>query len=218
MKKFFAHRGFTFDKNNPQNKIDQNSLASLKNAVNHGFKAIEFDIWYFNSQLVLCHDQPNLSNYQNLVKFSEYFIYGNQLDYWLDFKNLDETNIDNVLKLVESQINFTKINLEKIFFAPYCTNYFLSQKIFFNFRKIFGNEIKMVAVADNIQQIPNLLEFVANNNVKYLSIDYKLINEDLIVKFKDQNILAWTINDQQILDNLARLGIKYFASDKILNF
>lgn len=218
MKKFFAHRGFTFDENNPQNKIDQNSLASLKNAVNHGFKAIEFDIWYFNSQLVLCHDQPNLSNYQNLVKFSEYFIYGNQLDYWLDFKNLDESNINNVLKLVESQINFTKINLEKIFFAPYCTNYFLSQKIFFNFRKIFGNEIKMVAVADNIQQIPNLLEFVAKNNVKYLSIDYKLINEDLIVKFKDQNILAWTINDQQILDNLSRLGIKYFASDKILNF
>ena len=216
MKKVFAHRGFTFDENNPQNKIDQNSLASLKNAVNHGFKAIEFDIWYFNSQLVLSHDQPNLSNYQTLAKFSEYFIYGNQLDYWLDFKNLDETNINNVLNLVESQINFTKINLEKIFFAPYCTDYFLSQKIFFNFRKIFGNEIKMVAVADNIQQIPNLLEFVVKNNVKYLSIDYKLINEDLIAKFKDQNILAWTINDQQILDNLARLGIKYFATDKIL--
>lgn len=216
MKKVFAHRGFTFDENNPQNKIDQNSLASLKNAVNHGFKAIEFDIWYFNSQLVLSHDQPNLSNYQTLAKFSEYFIYGNQLDYWLDFKNLDETNINNVLNLVESQINFTKINLEKIFFAPYCTDYFLSQKIFFSFRKIFGNEIKMVAVADNIQQIPNLLEFVVKNNVKYLSIDYKLINEDLIAKFKDQNILAWTINDQQILDNLARLGIKYFATDKIL--
>ena len=216
MKKVFAHRGFTFDENNPQNKIDQNSLASLKNAVNHGFKAIEFDIWYFNSQLVLSHDQPNLSNYQTLAKFSEYFIYGNQLDYWLDFKNLDETNINNVLNLVESQINFAKINLEKIFFAPYCTDYFLSQKIFFNFRKIFGNEIKMVAVADNIQQIPNLLEFVVKNNVKYLSIDYKLINEDLIAKFKDQNILAWTINDQQILDNLAKLGIKYFATDKIL--
>ena len=216
MKKVFAHRGFTFDENNPQNKIDQNSLASLKNAINHGFKAIEFDIWYFNSQLVLSHDQPNLSNYQTLAKFSEYFIYGNQLDYWLDFKNLDETNINNVLNLVESQINFTKINLEKIFFAPYCTDYFLSQKIFFNFRKIFGNEIKMVAVADNIQQIPNLLEFVVKNNVKYLSINYKLINEDLIAKFKDQNILAWTINDQQILNNLARLGIKYFATDKIL--
>ena len=90
MKKVFAHRGFTFDENNPQNKIEQNSLASLKNAVNHGFKAIEFDIWYFNSQLVLSHDQPNLANYQTLTKFSEYFIYGNQLDYWLDFKNLDE--------------------------------------------------------------------------------------------------------------------------------
>ncbi len=216
MIKLFAHRGFTFDDKNQQNKINQNSLASLKNAVNHGFKAIEFDIWYFNSQLVLCHGQPNLSNFQSLTKFSEYFIYGNELDYWLDFKNLNEVNIENALKLVKSQINNAKINLDKIFFAPYCTDYFLSQKIFFKFRKIFGSSIKLVAVVDNDRQIPSLYEFVTKNNVKYISIDYKLINQNLIIKFEDQVFLAWTINDRPAFNSLVKSGIKYFATDKIL--
>jgi glycerophosphoryl diester phosphodiesterase len=216
MIKIFAHRGFTFDENNPQNKIDQNSLASLNNAVDHGFKAIEFDIWYFNSQLILCHDQPNLSNYQNFTKFDEYFIYGNELDYWLDFKNLDESNIDNALRLMKSQINFAKINLEKIFFAPYCTNYLLSQKIFYKFKEAFGSAIKLVALLDKAQQIPNIYEFVIKNDVKFISIDYKLINEDLIDKFQGIEFLAWSVNDRLILDNLSKIGVKYFASDKIL--
>jgi glycerophosphoryl diester phosphodiesterase len=216
MIKIFAHRGFTFDENNPQNKIDQNSLASLNNAVDHGFKAIEFDIWYFNSQLILCHDQPNLSNYQNFTKFDEYFIYGNELDYWLDFKNLDESNIDNALRLIKSQINFAKINLEKIFFAPYCTNYLLSQKIFYKFKEAFGSAIKLVALLDKAQQIPNIYEFVIKNDVKFISIDYKLINEDLIDKFQGIEFLAWSVNDRLILDNLSKIGVKYFASDKIL--
>jgi glycerophosphoryl diester phosphodiesterase len=216
MIKIFAHRGFTFDENNPQNKIDQNSLASLNNAVDHGFKAIEFDIWYFNSQLILCHDQPNLTNYQNFTKFDEYFIYGNELDYWLDFKNLDESNIDNALRLMKSQINFAKINLEKIFFAPYCTNYLLSQKIFYKFKEAFGSAIKLVALLDKAQQIPNIYEFVIKNDVKFISIDYKLINEDLIDKFQGIEFLAWSVNDRLILDNLSKIGVKYFASDKIL--
>jgi glycerophosphoryl diester phosphodiesterase len=216
MIKIFAHRGFTFDENNPQNKIDQNSIASLKNAVDHGFKAIEFDIWYFNSQLILCHDQPSLSNYQNFTKFDEYFIYGNQLDYWLDFKNLDETNIDNALTLMKSQINFAKINLDQIYFAPYCTDYLLSQKIFYKFKKAFGNSIKFVAIADKAQQIPQIYEFVKNNNINFISINYKIIDKNLIDKFQGKEFLAWSVNDQSILDNLGKIGVKYFASDKIL--
>jgi len=38
MIKLFAHRGFV------ENNMKQNSIASLKNAVAKGFKAIEFDI------------------------------------------------------------------------------------------------------------------------------------------------------------------------------
>ena len=161
MLKIFAHRGFVGNQD-LQNYTQQNSLASLKNAFDSGFRAIEFDIWFCNSQLILSHDQPQLDDYKNLAHFSEFLTYGNELDYWLDFKNLDESNIDKVLELVKSQIDAAKINLEKFFFAPYCIDYDLSKKLFDKFFNVFGSRISMVAIADNHQQISQLFDFVKN--------------------------------------------------------
>jgi glycerophosphoryl diester phosphodiesterase len=217
MLKIFAHRGFVGNKD-LQNYIQQNSLASLKNAFDSGFRAIEFDIWFCNSQLILSHDRPQLDDYKNLAHFSEFLTYGNELDYWLDFKNLDESNIDKVLELAKSQIDAAKINLEKFFFAPYCVDYDLSRKLFDKFFNVFGPRISMVAIADNQQQIPQLFDFVKNNNIKFISIDYHLINDDLLQKFKGVEFLAWTVNESSILENLAKIGVTYFATDKLTNY
>ena len=53
MIKLFAHRGFV------ENNMKQNSIASLKNAVAKGFKAIEFDIWWCDGEFLLKHDKPS---------------------------------------------------------------------------------------------------------------------------------------------------------------
>ena len=214
MLKIFAHRGFVGNCDQ-QNYIQQNSLASLKNAYDSGFRAIEFDIWFYNSQLILSHDQPQLDNCKNLAHFNDFLIYGNKIDYWLDFKNLDEGNVDKALELVKSQIDSAKINLEQIFFAPYCTDYNLSKKLFDKFINIFGSSISMVAILDNSQQINQLFDFVNKNNVKFISAYYHLINYDLLQKFKGVEFLAWTVNESSILENLAKIGVKYFATDKI---
>ena len=73
MLKIFAHRGFVGNCDQ-QNYIQQNSLASLKNAYDSGFRAIEFDIWFYNSQLILSHDQPQLDNCKNLAHFNDFLI------------------------------------------------------------------------------------------------------------------------------------------------
>ena len=50
MIKLFAHRGFVLE------NAQQNSIESLKEAVKENFKAIEFDIWFLNGNLVLKKD------------------------------------------------------------------------------------------------------------------------------------------------------------------
>ena len=84
MVKLFAHRGFVTE------NISQNSIASLKQAYDFNFRAVEFDIWFLDEKLVLKHDQPLEKEINNLPKFRDYFSFKNELTYWMDFKNLDE--------------------------------------------------------------------------------------------------------------------------------
>ena len=53
MIKLFAHRGFV------ENNMKQNSIASLKNAFEKGFKGVEFDIWWLDGEFLIKHDKPN---------------------------------------------------------------------------------------------------------------------------------------------------------------
>ena len=51
MIKLFAHRGFV------ENNMKQNSIASLKNAFEKGFKGVEFDIWWIDGEFFVKHDK-----------------------------------------------------------------------------------------------------------------------------------------------------------------
>ncbi len=126
----FAHRGFV-DKNCPEN-----SIASLKKARELGFKAIEFDIWFLEEKLILSHNNPK--TIENLPNLSDYFIFKNQMNYWLDFKNLNEKNAISALELLKKIIEMSGIELDKLYFAPFVTNYKTSEKILTAFHKIFG--------------------------------------------------------------------------------
>ena len=95
MIKLFAHRGYV------ENNIKQNSIASLKNAVKNQFKGIEFDVWNINNDLIISHDKPKSDPLNLLPKFKDYLIFKNQIEYWIDFKNLDLKNIEVTLKILE---------------------------------------------------------------------------------------------------------------------
>lgn len=212
MIKLFAHRGFI------TGNILQNSIASLKNAYDFGFKAIEFDIWFLQQELFLKHDRPKIEELNNLPKFKDYFLFNNDFEYWLDFKNLDEKNIDEILKMVKKTIEELGINLDKIYFAPFITNYNISGNIIKKFRSYFGERVNFVAVCEklrNNKEVKILREFLSENKVKFLSINHKLINQDFVKLFSDIEIFAWTVNDQARLKELEKLGIKNFATDKI---
>ena len=129
MTRLFSHRGFV------QGNILQNSVASLYEARKNGFKAIEFDIWFLEGKLFLKHDLPCEMELKNLPRFCDYFPFGNDLDYWLDFKNLDERNVADALNLVKKEIGEAMINMDQIYFAPCITDYKTAEEIFVKLKK-----------------------------------------------------------------------------------
>lgn len=212
MIKLFAHRGFVVK------NAQQNSIESLKEAVKENFKAIEFDIWFLNGKLVLKHDQPKIDELVNLPVLRNYFYLGNSLEYWMDFKNLDEKNAFEALTLAKVEITAAKIDLNQIYFAPFITDYKKAAKVFAEIRRVFGDEANLVAVCEKIEKaedVKNLQEFLAKNNIKFLSIFHKLLDKNFVKNLNGIEFFAWTVNDLLRLSELEQLGIKNFATDKI---
>lgn len=208
--KIFAHRGFG---------LPQNSVASLENARKNGFHGVEFDIWYLQKKLVLKHDRPARNEIKTLPILRDYFRFADKFSYWMDFKNLHEKNAVAALSLAKSEIKKSGTKLRKIYLAPFITDYKKSAKILKIARKIFGEEVNFVAVCEslkNAQEEKNLCEFLTKNRIKSLSIFHKLIDEKFLKNFADIEIFAWTVNEEERLQQLARLGVENVASDKLL--
>jgi glycerophosphoryl diester phosphodiesterase len=206
--KIFAHRGFS------EKSIKQNSIESLKNAYNKGFVAIEFDIWFDKNELLIKHNSPK--NDEILPRFSDFLRYKNHFYYWLDFKNLNQKNAILALKIADEEIRRKKIKLEKVFFAPFITDEKKSTQIYKKIREVFGDKVNVVAVCENLENPKNYYDFLKKNNIKFLSIYHKIIDEKFIKIFSDIELFAWTINDSKRISELTKLGVKNFASDVLL--
>lgn len=209
MIRLFAHRGF-----HSQN-VAQNSIASLNAAYQNKFRAIEFDIWFLEGKLVLKHDFPTKDEIKNLANFRDYFSFKNHFSYWLDFKNLDENNAKEALFLVKKELDEAAINMDQVYFAPFITDYKIAAKIFAEMRRVFGENIQLVAVCEKLENEKALHEFLQKDKIKFLSIFHGLLDKAFVKKFSGIEIFAWTINDLKTLKELEALGVRNFATDKI---
>lgn len=210
--RLFAHRGFV------EENIAENSLPSLIKAHQLGFRAIEFDLWFFNEELLLKHDRPLVCEFKSLATLKNYFCFGNEMTYWLDFKNLSENNVFQVLRLLEKYLNEASINLDQIYFAPFIVCHQIAAKIFGKIREVFGQKTQVMAVCEELKnstEIENLRQFLSQNSIKFLSIFHRLIDENFMEIFNDTEIFAWTVNDSKRLHELEVLKVKNFATDKI---
>ncbi len=225
MIKLFAHRGYINSNllNNYNSKKEklENSIASLNNAVKNNFSAIEFDLWWFENRFLLKHNCPTkleIATKNYLPQLFEYFIYKNQIEYWLDFKNLNQKNCQNAIKNLKKTIEELDIDFDKCHFAPFINNKETTKVILDNFLQIFGQKINFVALCEflNEEDLEKLAEFLLENNIKFLSIDHKLITQKIIDKLKNTHLMAWTVNCNQIFNHLLKMGVKTFATDTIL--
>lgn len=208
----FAHRGLV-TKNS-----SQNTIASLEAAYKDGFRAIEFDLWYLNHEIVnrkivIKHDEPQG---ETLPFLRDFFHFGNELIYWLDFKNLNLGNAKEAFEFVSSEVNRAGIDYDKIFLIPFETNYELAGFFCDKAREVFGRSVQFGAVCKEAEKIADLEKFCATKEVKFLSIHHHLIDQSFIKKFSAQTIFAWTIKDKKTFAELRNLGIENFASDLAL--
>ena len=210
MIKLFAHRGFV------ENNMKQNSIASLKNAFEKGFKGVEFDIWWIDGEFFVKHDKPSGKELFLLPRLQDYLVHKNELEYWIDFKNLDEKNIDNALKKLKEVLILKEIDLNKVFFAPYITDYILTAKISLKFRNFFAQKINFVGVCDEQAQCQEVVDMIDIGVIDFISINYKLINKDFLKKIQPTKLLTWTVNDIKEINDLYMFGVEKFATDKVL--
>ena len=210
MIKLFAHRGFV------ENNMKQNSISSLKNAVTKGFKAVEFDIWWCDVEFLVKHDKPSDKEKFLLPRLQDYLCYKNELEYWLDFKNIDLTNVDEALKKLNADLILKEIDLNKIYFAPYITDYATATKIALKFRNFFSQPINFVGVCDKQSGIQEVVDMIDMELINFVSIDHLLINPELLKKIKPSKLLAWTVNDIKKINDFYMLGVDKFATDKVL--
>ncbi len=214
--KIFSHRGFA------TKKSQQNKIEAFKSAYKQGLRAIEFDIWYLKNQLVLKHSRPN--NLDNLDRLEDLFIaFENDIEYWLDFKNLNSKNCNLAIKKTKELVDKNKIKLENLNFAPFITDLKKAAIVYQSIRKYFGNQIKIIAVIEKLlprnykkfyQELKSLN--IYGLNIYGLSIQYKNINPEFRIIFKNIKIFAWTVNDQKTADLLAKIGIENIASDTLI--
>ena len=229
MIKLFAHRGYLLPQQRCKENYEnlENSLLALQQALAMNFPAIEFDIWYYQQNLYLKHNEPKDEELKMLPTLNDYFakttkILGDKasnIKYWCDFKNIDDNNVKKVLEKLKRSLQENEIAIDNCYFAPFITNYQLAEFVYQEFITFFDNKIKFVAVNDRIDNdddIKNLNNFLQKNNIKFLSIDHNLINQNLIKKLpQDIKYLAWTVNDFAKIKELNKLQIEYFATDVI---
>ncbi len=208
--KIFSHRGSVIKKS------QENKIEAFKNVYKKGIRAIEFDIWYLKNQLVLKHNRPITLN--NLDRLEDLFIsFKNDVEYWLDFKNLNARNCDLAIKKVKEIIDAHQINLDNLHFAPFIIDLKKAEIVYKAIRKYFGNQAKIIVVIEvllpkNYQQFYQQLKDL---NIYGLSIQYKNINPEFRAIFSKIKIFAWTVNDRKTADYLAKIGVENIASDNL---
>ncbi|MFT5703887.1 MAG: glycerophosphoryl diester phosphodiesterase [Rickettsiales bacterium] len=209
--KIFSHRGI-IGKNS-----QENTLNSLKKAYKNDFRALEFDIWFVKNQLVLRHNRPN-DNLNHLTKLSEVFAeFGNEVEYWLDFKNLNTRNCKSALKAVKTTTKNLKIKSRQIYFAPFILDFKKAQKIYAIIRKYFGKKIKILAVLSLLKKdhYQEFYQKLKTENIFGLSIQHRNINPEFRKIFHDIEIFAWTVNKKTTHDFMEEFGVENIATDKL---
>ena len=215
----FAHRGLV----DVEKNIYENSLESLQNALDAGFLAIEFDIWFVNQQLIISHDEPKSNQSSPTVfNFLQHSLLHSQksLFYWLDFKNVSLNNATEIAIQTKNIIENLNLPLKNCYFAPFITDYHLAKQIYTKWQNIFG-DFSFMAVLEHESQFAECQKFISENQIHHLSINHQLLKNQSIMNSLKKNcqntqLFAWTIKNLATYLDLKQQQIKNFASDIVL--
>jgi glycerophosphoryl diester phosphodiesterase len=210
--RLFAHRAYH------KNKIAENSIKALDAAYQNNFTAIEFDLQFYQNQIFIHHDEISSNQNKNYPTLRDFFKYQNHFFYWLDFKNIDRNNCQKIAEIVKKETEIAKINLAKIYFAPFVTDLENSIEIYHLMQEKFSEKINFISVCEKISDSSQLEQIAAKLNqakIKNLSINHQILNAENIKILAEIELFAWTVNKIERLKELEKIGVRNFATDII---
>lgn len=218
-----AHRGAW-----KANKLPENSIASLKKAIELHCKGSEFDVWITaDDSLVVNHDASfnglliEESKYKDLSKFKlsngekiptlkEYLIAGsvdnNLTKLFCEIKAC--VNYENRIYVAEKIYRLVEsLNLkQKVIFISY--EYNMLKKI-----RSLDSEIQLQFLGGNV-----LINQLLNDNINGVnySFDFFIKSPESIQLFKNNNITlgVWTVNDKKVMSLLIESNFDYITTDE----
>jgi len=181
----WAHRGY--HKDHPENSLEAFRAAKIR-----GYEGIELDVFYFENEFVISHDDPS-SNSDTLLTLDEVFYeFNTGLYYWVDLKNLNAINVEssgNIMlellskyqiqdrvfiesKEIEQLDKYTKKGIQTLWWINPGTTYEKMKAGLPYYRKAFAT-----------------YDFTA------ISIPHKMITSEFYYNFKHVPKFTFTIND-----------------------
>ena len=215
MKKFiWSHRGYR------QEGAAENTVASLKAAYLKGYKGVELDLWYLDGNLRLHHNKPKRFSFSKLPLLRKYLkTYKHKLRYWFDLKNINEKNCDSIFSILKRELDKWQIPYEQVSLVPYNSNWLEIIPCLNKAKELFpGINVGVYMDKESIESydMKQMKELLVQNSIALLSFDYETINQELINFFENCTNYAWTVNSEEEIQRLQKLGITNFCTDKIL--
>jgi glycerophosphoryl diester phosphodiesterase len=201
----WAHRGFT-------QGYTENSLDSFDAARRLGYYGIELDIHYLDGKgIVVAHDiQKNNSITQNYLFLETVFSrYKYDFYYWLDFKNLSDSNAQISAELLLKHIDLYKLTGHVFVESTKLSALRRLKEIAPDIYTIYwlpGNlHIKPVLFFTKYQLL--------HSDIDIVSIPEKYVSDILFDNFSHLNLAIYTVNNPERVDYYFRKGTRIILSD-----
>lgn len=217
---FQSHRGYF------RSGAKENSLESFRASFDIGYQMIECDVQLSRDNVpVIYHDETLQRLDQNIQRIDQ-----------LDFNCLKSSfQIPSLEDLLLSKYRPKYINIElktsgwrSLKLADEVVKIVKKTKQEGNIIFSSFNPFILAYLHYTIPSVPRafLLEsfksktsfFVNLIDFQYLNLNYKEITQEILIKFKNKKIpvVAWTVNDAALANELIQMGVKSIITDQIL--
>ncbi len=192
----WSHRGV-------HNRLQENSLEAFQLAKEQGFKGVEIDVFYDNGKFVVSHDKPyQLVNGEILLLSQVFKQFESELFYWIDLKNINRRNKNEVASNLNEIFNGYEGLQEKVF---------IESGNGLALRRLSKKGLNCIYWVQFSRSQPKqflklifIKAVILNSHFKGISSDFRFVDKTFRKQFKNLNWYIFTVDVQLVIDRFMR--------------